>query len=72
LRYQDAQDGRHGGTAKAKEQGIASTFIMISAHGSTEMAVDATKIGAFDFLQKPPDLNRLLITLRNALTRAIW
>ncbi len=52
---------------KAKEKGISTTFIMISAHGSTEMAVDATKIGAYDFLQKPPDLNRLLITLRNAL-----
>ena len=52
---------------KAKEKGIGTTFIMISAHGSTEMAVDATKIGAYDFLQKPPDLNRLLITLRNAL-----
>src|SRR5688572_8082292 len=54
---------------KAKDKGIASTFIMISAHGSTEMAVDATKLGAFDFLQKPPDLNRLLITLRNALDK---
>lgn len=54
---------------KAKEKGITSTFIMISAHGSTEMAVDATKLGAFDFLQKPPDLNRLLITLRNALDK---
>jgi len=52
---------------KAKAKGIATTFIMISAHGSTEMAVDATKMGAYDFLQKPPDLNRLLITLRNAL-----
>jgi DNA-binding NtrC family response regulator len=54
---------------KAKADEIATTFIMISAHGSTEMAVDATKIGAFDFLQKPPDLNRLLITLRNALDK---
>jgi two-component system, NtrC family, nitrogen regulation response regulator NtrX len=53
--------------AKAKD--IATTFIMISAHGSTEMAVDATKMGAYDFLQKPPDLNRLLITLRNALDK---
>ena len=52
---------------KAKDKGINTTFIMISAHGSTEMAVDATKLGAYDFLQKPPDLNRLLITLRNAL-----
>jgi DNA-binding NtrC family response regulator len=54
---------------KAKEKGITTTFIMISAHGSTEMAVDATKLGAYDFLQKPPDLNRLLITLRNALDK---
>ena len=54
---------------KAKLKGIATTFIMISAHGSTEMAVDATKMGAYDFLQKPPDLNRLLITLRNALDK---
>jgi DNA-binding NtrC family response regulator len=52
---------------KAREKEINTTFIMLSAHGSIEMAVQATKIGAFDFLQKPPDLNRLLITLRNAL-----
>src|SRR6186713_1042869 len=52
---------------KAKDKGITANFIMISPHGSTEMAVDATKMGAYDFLQKPPDLNRLLITLRNAL-----
>lgn len=54
---------------QAKDKGIATTFIMISAHGTTEMAVDATKTGAYDFLQKPPDLNRLLITLRNALDK---
>lgn len=54
---------------KTKEKGIATTFVMISAHGTTEMAVDATKMGAYDFLQKPPDLNRLLITLRNALDK---
>lgn len=54
---------------KAKEKNIGATFIMISAHGTTEMAVDATKMGAYDFLQKPPDLNRLLITLRNALDK---
>ena len=54
---------------KAREKGIATTFIMVSAHGTTEMAVDATKMGAYDFLQKPPDLNRLLITLRNALDK---
>jgi two-component system, NtrC family, nitrogen regulation response regulator NtrX len=44
---------------------------MISAHGTTEIAVDATKLGAYDFLQKPPDLNRLLITLRNALIKIV-
>ncbi|MEQ1586152.1 MAG: sigma-54 dependent transcriptional regulator [Cyclobacteriaceae bacterium] len=54
---------------QAKAKGITSTFIMISAHGTTEIAVDATKLGAYDFLQKPPDLNRLLITLRNALDK---
>ncbi|HEX8428860.1 sigma-54 dependent transcriptional regulator [Hymenobacter sp.] len=46
-----------------------SAFIMVSAHGNVEMAVDATKKGAYDFLQKPPDLNRLLVTVRNALDR---
>lgn len=54
---------------KAKKGNISSPFIMISAHGTTEMAVDAVKMGAYDFLQKPPDLNRLLITVRNALDR---
>lgn len=54
---------------QAKAKGIGTTFIMISAHGTTEIAVDATKMGAYDFLQKPPDLNRLLITLRNALDK---
>ncbi len=54
---------------KAKEKNIATAFIMISAHGTTEMAVDAIKIGAYDFMQKPPDLNRLLVTVRNALDR---
>ena len=56
---------------KAKAKGINTVFIMVSAHGTTEMAVDATKAGAYDFLQKPPDLNRLLITLRNALDKTV-
>jgi DNA-binding NtrC family response regulator len=55
--------------SQAKAKDISSTFIMISAHGTTEQAVDAVKKGAYDFLQKPPDLNRLLITLRNALDK---
>ncbi|MBS1508455.1 MAG: sigma-54-dependent Fis family transcriptional regulator [Bacteroidetes bacterium] len=54
---------------KAKQDDLETTFIMISAHGTTELAVDAVKMGAYDFLQKPPDLNRLLITLRNALDK---
>ena len=43
--------------------------IMLSGHGTIETAVEAIKKGAFDFIPKPPDLNRLLITLRNALDR---
>jgi DNA-binding NtrC family response regulator len=52
---------------KAMEAGIDTQFIMISAHGNIDTAVEATKLGAFDFLVKPPDLNKLLITVRNAL-----
>jgi len=44
--------------------------IMISGHADIEIAVDAIKKGAFDFLEKPLDLNRLLITIRNALERS--
>jgi DNA-binding NtrC family response regulator len=45
--------------------------IMISGHGNIETAVDAVKKGAFDYISKPPDLNRLLITIRNALDKNI-
>lgn len=45
-------------------------FIMISAHATIDTAVDATKKGAFDFIQKPPDLNRLLISIKNALDKS--
>ncbi|HAI84614.1 MAG TPA: response regulator [Chitinophagaceae bacterium] len=41
-------------------------IIMVSGHGNIETAVDAVKKGAFDYISKPPDLNRLLITIRNA------
>jgi DNA-binding NtrC family response regulator len=51
--------------------GIDTPFIMISAHGTIETAVEATKKGAFDFIQKPPDLNRLLLTLRNAQDKSL-
>ena len=43
--------------------------VMISGHGTIGTAVEAIKKGAFDFIQKPPDLNRILVTLRNALDR---
>lgn len=54
---------------KTMELGREFPFIMISAHGTIETAVEATKKGAYDFIQKPLDLNRLLLTLRNALDR---
>ena len=52
---------------KAGELGVSAQFIMISAFGNVENAVEATKRGAFDFITKPPDLNRLLVSVRNAL-----
>jgi DNA-binding NtrC family response regulator len=54
---------------KAMELGKDTQFIMISAHGTIKTAVEATKKGAFDFIQKPPDLNRLLLCVRNALDK---
>ncbi|MFP5042745.1 sigma-54-dependent transcriptional regulator [Parasediminibacterium sp. JCM 36343] len=44
-------------------------IIMISGHGNIETAVDAVKKGAFDYIAKPPDLNRMLITIRNAMDK---
>lgn len=54
---------------KVKEMNSDLPVIMISGHGTIKIAVQATKIGAFDFIEKPPDLNRLLISVRNALSR---
>ena len=54
---------------RARAMGTDAAFIMVSAHGSIDTAVEATKKGAYDFLSKPPDLNRLLVTVRNALDR---
>ncbi|WP_234735932.1 sigma-54-dependent transcriptional regulator [Tellurirhabdus bombi] len=56
---------------KASEADKSTQFIMISAFGNVENAVEATKRGAFDFITKPPDLNRLLVTVRNAIDRSI-
>jgi two-component system, NtrC family, nitrogen regulation response regulator NtrX len=55
---------------KAGEAGKNTQFVMVSAFGNVENAVEATKRGAFDFITKPPDLNRLLVTVRNALERS--
>lgn len=55
--------------SKANEKNSDIPVIMISGHGTIETAVDAVKKGAFDYVAKPPDLNRLLITIRNALDR---
>ena len=55
---------------KLLEQPQDVPVIMISGHGDIEIAVEAIKKGAFDFLEKPLDLNRLLITIRNALERS--
>ncbi|HET8866614.1 MAG TPA: sigma-54 dependent transcriptional regulator [Gracilimonas sp.] len=52
-----------------RQAGHEFPVIMISGHGTIEIAVEATKIGAYDFLEKPPDLNRLLIAVRNALSQ---
>jgi DNA-binding NtrC family response regulator len=51
---------------KAREINADIPIIMISGHGNIDTAVEAVKKGAFDYISKPPDLNRLLITLRNA------
>jgi DNA-binding NtrC family response regulator len=51
---------------KAKMTNPDIPIIMISGHGNIDTAVEAVKKGAFDYISKPPDLNRLLITLRNA------
>ncbi|MDM1495337.1 sigma-54-dependent Fis family transcriptional regulator [Myroides odoratimimus] len=44
-----------------------TVFVMISGHGDLETAVNTMRLGAFDYISKPPDLNRLLTTVRNAL-----
>jgi two-component system nitrogen regulation response regulator NtrX len=54
---------------KAKEINSDVPVIVISGHGNIDTAVEAVKKGAFDYISKPPDLNRLLITLRNALDK---
>jgi len=54
---------------KAREINADVPVIVISGHGNIDTAVEAVTKGAFDYISKPPDLNRLLITLRNALDK---
>ena len=59
------KDGLELLTDLQKEK-VESPIIMISGHGNIETAVEAIKLGAFDFIEKPLDLNRILVTVRNA------
>jgi hypothetical protein len=54
---------------KLNESAVSSSIIMMSGHGSIETAVSTLKSGAYDYLAKPIDLNRLLVTVRNALEK---
>lgn len=55
---------------KLRAEGSDSQIVMISGHGDIETAVDCIRKGAFDFIQKPLDLNRILITIKNATDKA--
>jgi two-component system nitrogen regulation response regulator NtrX len=52
---------------RIREQDSTATVVMISGHGTIQTAVEATQLGAYDFLEKPLDTDRILVTLRNAL-----
>ncbi len=52
---------------KLKEDGIEASVVMISGHGNIETAVNATKLGAFDFIEKPLSLEKTVLTVRNAV-----
>lgn len=54
---------------KLKNDGLETPIIMISGHGNIETAVDSIKNGAYDFIEKPLDLNRILVTIKNALEK---
>lgn len=54
---------------RAVEMGVETPIVMISGHGNIETAVESIKKGAYDFIEKPIDLNRLLVVVRNALDK---
>ncbi|MCR5326836.1 MAG: sigma-54 dependent transcriptional regulator [Bacteroidales bacterium] len=55
---------------KLVEEGVESPVVMISGHGGLETAIECIKKGAFDYIQKPLDLNRILITVKNATDKS--
>ena len=55
---------------KLVEEGVESSIIMITGHGDVETAVECIKLGAYDFIQKPLDLSRILVTIRNAADKS--
>mgnify|MGYP000504168149 CR=1 FL=1 len=55
---------------KLQEKGVGSPVIMISGHGTIDTAVECLQKGAYDFIQKPLDLNRTLVSIRNAFERS--
>ena len=63
--------GKDGGEVLdyVSSEGIDSAMVMVSGHGDIDTAVECIKKGAFDFIQKPLDLNRILITVKNAAER---
>lgn len=56
---------------KAKKIKPEVPFVMISGHGDLDTAIHTMRLGAFDYISKPPDLNRLLNTVRNALDKKV-
>ena len=55
---------------RIRQMDPAAIVVMISGHGTVQTAVEATQLGAYDFLEKPLDTDRVLVTLRNALQHA--
>jgi hypothetical protein len=64
-----ARHGRHGGAERIQEMPFAErpVVVMISGHGTIETAVKATKLGAFDFLEKPLSIEKISVVVKNAL-----
>ena len=54
---------------RTRKTNLTLPFIMLTGHGNIETAVESMKLGAYDFISKPPDLNRLINSVRNALER---